>query len=158
MEFINYDEYIKNLPNDGKHIVASHDNDSIVVYQGLNKEIAEPAVKSACFHEPFRLDRLSWIKTNFMWMMYRSDWGILEERILAIYLKKSIFEKILMESHYSQFTPDQDVKLWRKSLKWSNVRIQWDPDYDPHKRSLKRRALQIGLSGEVLKNYANSTL
>jgi len=34
------------------------------------------------------------------------------------------------------------------------VRLQWDPDHDPYGNKLTRRAVQLGLKGEVLKNFA----
>ena len=36
----------------------------------------------------------------------------------------------------------------------SEVRLQWDPDHDPHGRPLARRALQLGLRGEALTSRA----
>lgn len=39
-------------------------------------------------------------------------------------------------------------------MKASQVRVQWDPDHDPHGRPLPRRAIQLGLRGDVLAAYA----
>jgi hypothetical protein len=36
----------------------------------------------------------------------------------------------------------------------SRVRLQWDPDHDPAGNPLPRRAIQLGLRGEVLRRYA----
>jgi hypothetical protein len=38
-------------------------------------------------------------------------------------------------------------------VKLSDVRLQWDPDHDPHGHPLKRRAIQLGLQGPILKSY-----
>jgi Domain of unknown function (DUF4291) len=45
-------------------------------------------------------------------------------------------------------------KEWQKALKLSDVRSQWDPDHDPKGNKLERRAIQLGLRGEFLANYA----
>ncbi|MEH2228350.1 MAG: DUF4291 family protein [Nostoc sp.] len=39
-------------------------------------------------------------------------------------------------------------------MKRSQVRLQWDPDHHPSGTKLKRRAIQLGLRGEVLAAYA----
>ena len=36
----------------------------------------------------------------------------------------------------------------------SSVRLQWDPDHDPAGGKVARRAIQLGLRGEVLARYA----
>ncbi len=40
------------------------------------------------------MNRMTWIKPNFLWMMYRSGWAVKknQERILAIKLTKKGFE------------------------------------------------------------------
>ena len=35
-------------------------------------------VKNGYFGGAFSLDRMSWIKPNFLWMMFRSGWGTKE--------------------------------------------------------------------------------
>jgi hypothetical protein len=32
--------------------------------------------------------------------------------------------------------------------------LQWDPDHDPSGRPLERRAIQLGLRGDTLRQYA----
>lgn len=36
----------------------------------------------------------------------------------------------------------------------SEVRLQWDPDHDPTGKAIERRAIQLGLRGNMLKRYA----
>ena len=33
------------------------------------------------------------------------------------------------------------------------MRLQWDPDHDPHGTPQERRALQLGLSGQTLRHF-----
>lgn len=35
------------------------------------------------------------------------------------------------------------------------VRLQWDPDHDPHGAKQTRRAVQLGLKGDILKSFNN---
>jgi hypothetical protein len=70
-----------------RQIRAVYDEQTITVYQAYNKTIAESAVKNQTFvSPPFKMDRMTWIKPSFLWMMYRSGWATKQnqERILAI--------------------------------------------------------------------------
>ena len=160
MKLIPYFEYLENLPLNGRHIVGTYTKNSVTVYQEFNKSIAQYAVRNGRFGPPFSFDRLSWIKPNFTWMMYRSDWGQANDCVLAIRIRREFFELVLEKAVYSQFfrkhysTPDK----WRKTLKESDVVIQWDPDHDPKGKSLPRRAIQLGLSGEMLRLYAGKAI
>jgi hypothetical protein len=42
---------------------------------------------------------------------------------------------------------------WAERLRRSPVRIQWDPERDPHHNALPYRSIQIGLSGEAVTRY-----
>jgi len=60
-------------PADGKHVLAQFDDQNVVVYQAFCPEIADYVVKHGKFGGPrYSFTRMTWIKTNFMWMMYRS--------------------------------------------------------------------------------------
>jgi len=93
---------------------------------------------------------MTWIKTNFLWMMFRSGWGDKsnQERTLAIWLKRESFDRILSQAVQSTFEPKMHStqKEWNKAVKNSNIRLQWDPDHHPSgaKHPL-RRAIQLGL-------------
>ncbi|WP_287521563.1 DUF4291 family protein [Okeania sp. SIO2C2] len=45
---------------------------------------------------------------------------------------------------------------WKKTLKRSPVRLQWDPDHNPMGQKVERRAIQLGLRGEILRNYSRN--
>jgi hypothetical protein len=145
------------LPASGKHIVAHTTANHIVVYQAFKAETAEYAVANQRFGYGFSFNRMSWIKPNFLWMMYRSGWASKEgqENILAIWLTKSFFEEILLESVFSSFDESRhsSVDAWKAELYSHEVRLQWDPDHDPYGKALDRRAIQLGLKGKILKRY-----
>ena len=48
----------------------------------------------------FSYSRMSWIKTNFLWMMYRCGWATKrnQERVLAIRITRQGFEEILSKA------------------------------------------------------------
>ena len=147
-----YLEMKKMWPKEGKHILAQFDSDSVYVYQAFNPKIAEFAVKNQKFGGPdFLLTRMSWIKTNFLWMMYRSNWASKkgQERILAIQLPRQSFETILSNALIPR--KQKEKGLSKDDLK---VRLQWDPDHSPSGESLPRRAIQLGLKGEILEQFA----
>ena len=62
-------------PNSGRHILAQFDDNSVIVYQAYRPAIGHFAAKHGYFGGEFSLNRMSWIKPNFLWMMYRSAWA-----------------------------------------------------------------------------------
>ncbi len=145
-------------PTKGRIILAQNDSDSIVVYQAYRPAIGNFAAQHGYFGGEFSLERMSWIKPNFLWMMYRSGWGTKEGQAmtLAIRLQRSAFENILAQAVHSKYisTLHADISDWNKALKSSDVRLQWDPDHCPQGNKLDRRAIQLGLRGPTLISYA----
>ncbi len=84
-------------PRSGRHILAQFDDDSIYVYQAYRPSIARFAVEHQAFGGDFSFGRMSWIKPNFLWMMYRSGWATKEgqEHILAVRLRRAFFDELL---------------------------------------------------------------
>ncbi|WP_256359170.1 DUF4291 family protein [Candidatus Marithrix sp. Canyon 246] len=58
------------------------------------------ALENGYFGGDFKYTRMSWIKTNFLWMMYRSGWGTKpdQEIILAIRLKTTFLDSVLTQA------------------------------------------------------------
>lgn len=139
-------------------IRAIYTKKTIRVYQAYSHQIADAVLQSGTFvSPPFKMDRMTWIKPSFLWMMYRSGWGSKpgQERILGIDLRHEGFEWALKHSSLSHY----DTKVYSSEEEWLNrkkmapVRIQWDPDRDVYLEKMQRRTIQIGLSGEALKKY-----
>src|SRR5262249_60972856 len=122
-------------PASGRHVLAQFDEESVVVYQAYRPAIGHFAIAHGYFGGAFRLDRMSWIKPNFLWMMFRSGWGRKEGQdvTLAVWLRRWAFDAILTEAVHSTFVPavyaSQDE--WQRAVACSSVRLQWDPDHDP---------------------------
>ncbi|MBL7977135.1 MAG: DUF4291 domain-containing protein [Bacteroidetes Order II. Incertae sedis bacterium] len=137
---------------------AVYDNNTITVYQAFNKYIAQSAVEHQTFvSPPFKKERMTWIKPSFLWMMYRSGWAIKEnqECILAIKIKRLGLEWALQNSCLSHFDSSvhTSYETWKKILKNSPVRIQWDPEKDIFLHPLNYRSIQIGLSDIAVERY-----
>ncbi len=156
----NYSEQVSDWPRSGRHILAQFDKKNITVYQAYRPEIGHYAVENQKFGGAFSFSRMSWIKPNFLWMMYRSGWGTKpgQEVILAVTIPCSLFDEILAKAVPSTYSSSlySDVDEWKCSVKESEVRLQWDPDHAPNGKSLERRAVQLGLRGGILERYARS--
>lgn len=162
MKFKKYIEQIKEWPEEGYHIMAQYDEEKIIVYQSYRPAIGDFAFENQFFGGPFSLNRMTWIKPNFLWMMYRNGWGTKEgqEVVLAIHLKLEAFERYLSKAVWSSYNSDiyTDREDWQTAVKSSSVRLQWDPDHDPYGKKLDRRAIQIGIRGEEIKQFAKEDI
>ena len=159
LQTIPYAQYEQGLPQSGQHILGQLRGENIIVYQAFNPQIAEYAVKNQKFGgSAYSFSRMSWIKPNFLWMMYRAGWAMKanQERILAIEIPLIQFEIILKEAVYSSFQADiyDNQAAWGKAVAHSEVRLQWDPDHNPSGAKLQRRAIQLGMKGTILKQFA----
>jgi hypothetical protein len=89
-----YVEQASRWPSKGKHILAHYAAETIVVYQAYRPSIGEYASKNGAFGGDFSYSRMSWIKPNFLWMMFRCGWGTKEgqEIILGLRLRRPFFD------------------------------------------------------------------
>src|SRR5689334_8661914 len=122
-------------PASGRHVLAQYDDETVVVYQAYRPSIGRFAAAHGYFGGDFSLGRMSWIKPNFLWMMYRCGWATKEgqEVVLAVRLKRSAFDEILRQAVHSSFVPEVygSEDAWRRAVAGSDVRLQWDPDHGP---------------------------
>lgn len=157
-----YKKQLEEWPQDGYHIMAQYDDEKVIVYQAYRSAIGHFAVENQYFGGPFSLDRMTWIKPNFLWMMYRSGWGTKsgQEVILAIHLKKEAFLRYLNQAVWSSFNPKiyETREVWQERVKASSIRLQWDPDHDPFGKKLPRRAIQIGIRNDEIRNFAQADI
>jgi hypothetical protein len=157
-----YSEQVKVWPRDGRHILAQYDEESIVVYQAYNPAIGRYAIDHGRFGGEFSFSRMSWIKPNFLWMMFRNGWGTKEnqEVTLALRIRRKFFDSLLAEAVPSSW--DRDLfatsEEWSGAVGRSAVRLQWDPDHHPSGAKLDRRAIQLGLRGSTLEAFGTSEL
>jgi hypothetical protein len=140
-----------------RQILAAYDSDGIYVYQAFKPEIVQAALAKGTFGAGFGLERMTWIKPSFGWMLHRSSYATKhrQEAILKIKLDHAGFATILAGSVETSHNPDlyPNTFAWKQALDASEVRHQWDPDRDLHGYKLERRAIQIGISGTILRRY-----
>ena len=157
-----YLEQSAEWPQSGKHILARFDAESIHVYQAYRPSIAGYAVANQRFGGEFSWSRMSWIKPNFLWMMYRCGWATKEsqECVLAIRLRRAFFDELLRAVVPSSYDPGRYASReeWQRAVATSDVRLQWDPDHDPSGHAVDRRAVQLGLRGDALRRYGQEQL
>lgn len=150
-------------PASGRQIVAHQAGEQMVVYQAYKSAIARYAVaRQQLGGSDFSYNRMSWIKPNFLWMMYRCGWAEKEnqERVLALWIAKKDMERILAQAAHSTFNAAYytDYEAWKKLLATKEVRLQWDPDHDPMGNKVERRAIQLGLKGEMLEWFGKDMI
>jgi hypothetical protein len=157
-----YAEQVKLWPQSGRHILAQFDDQTILVYQAYHPIIGLYAIEHGRFGGSFSLSRMTWIKPNFLWMMYRSGWGTKanQEMTLALRLRRSFFDSILAAAVPSTWDPEiyPCDEEWSKAVASSSVRLQWDPDHTPDGSKADRRAIQLGLRGDMLEQFATREL
>ncbi|TQO30208.1 uncharacterized protein DUF4291 [Streptomyces cavourensis] len=132
---------------------------TVTVYQAYRPSIGLPAARDGRFPAEWKRDRMTWIKPSFLWMMYRCGWGIKEgqETVLAVEIARSGLEWALANAELSHYVrgvhPDQAT--WKRNLRTTPARVQWDPERDLDLNPLPYRSLQLGLSGEASRRYAD---
>jgi hypothetical protein len=137
-------------------IRANYDDRSIIVYQAYQKAIALPAVQNNRFVPPFSLNRMTWIKPSFLWLMERSNWGLKsgQEMILAIRITRRGWEEALSQAVLTSHDP-QHYDEWAAQFEKALVHVQWDPERTLHGKSLPVNSIQVGLSRQIIEKYVN---
>lgn len=139
-----------------KEIYAYYNREHIRVYQAYNKQIAEQAVSLQTFGNNFSLNRMTWIKPSFLWLMYRSNWGTKknQEYILALDIYREAFDSLLERAVLT--SPEHNSDSWEKDFKETTVYCQWDNDRSISGKALNRYAIQIGIKSDILKDFISS--
>lgn len=142
-----------------KEVFAQYDSQCIRVYQAYNPVIAKEAIALQKFGENFNINRMTWIKPSFLWLMYRSNWGTKknQECILAIDIYRSEFNELLKKAVLT--SPDSASYTgaqWEKAFEQASVYCQWDPDRNINGNAINRAAIQIGLKGSPLREFLDA--
>ncbi len=140
-------------------IRAAYADSTITVYQAYSPEIGVPAARDGRFPAVWKRDRMTWVKPSFLWMMYRCGWGTkaAQETVLAVEISRDGFEWALRHACLSHYVPElhPDRAAWQRQLKQAPTRVQWDPERNLRLQPLPCRSLQLGLSGEAARRYAD---
>jgi hypothetical protein len=149
-------------PREGRHILGHFDEESIVVYQAYRPSIGRYAIEHRAFGGPdFSFSRMSWIKPNFLWMMYRSGWGTKEgqECSLGVRIRRAFFDRILVQAVPSTYAVEryETRDAWQVALASSRRPVAVGPrPRHPAGEKVARRAIQLGLRGDVLHAFATT--
>ena len=153
-----YLEQTLRWPRRGRVLLAQYDDESVIVYQAYRPSLGHWAAEHGYLGGDFSLNRMSWIKPGFMWMMYRSGWGTKpnQEVVLSIRIDRTAFDTILNSAVLSSYDPQlyATPEEWRADVARSDVRLQWDPDHGPTGGKRARRVIQLGLRREMIRRYA----
>jgi hypothetical protein len=103
------------------------------------------------------MNRMTWVKPSFTWMMYRSGWARKAEQevVLGIDIRRDCFEWGLARSSLSHF----DAKMhanheeWRAVKGASPMRVQWDPERTLRMEALPWRTIQVGIGPSMVDAY-----
>ncbi|MFJ7626123.1 DUF4291 domain-containing protein [Streptomyces sp. NPDC097595] len=140
-------------------IRALHTGETVTVYQAYTPSLGLPAARDGRFPAAWKRDRMTWIKPSFLWMMYRCGWGTKEgqETVLAVEITREGFDWALAHAELSHYESGvhPDRATWQRDLRRAPARVQWDPERDLHLNRLPYRSLQLGLSGEAARRYAD---
>ncbi|MEU7178947.1 MULTISPECIES: DUF4291 domain-containing protein [Streptomyces] len=146
-------------PEPARRVRALHTARTVTVYQAYAPALGDPAARDGRFPAAWKRERMTWIKPSFLWMMYRCGWATKpdQERVLAIEIDRAGFDWALRHACLSHHDPSTqpDRTTWQRQLKTSPARVQWDPERDLHLRPLSHRSLQLGLTGEASRRYAD---
>jgi hypothetical protein len=140
-----------------RQIRAVYSDTTIRVYQAYSNAIADAALAQGTFiSPPFKMERMTWIKPSFLWMMYRAGWALKDAgqcRILAIDISREGFDWALAHSCPSHPDESMTKEQWQQMKENAPVRIQWDPERDLFLQPQAHRAIQIGLSKQAVDLY-----
>lgn len=138
-------------------IRADYNRETIVIYQAYGPQIALPAVEKQTFVPPFSFQRMTWIKSSFLWLMARSNWGQKsgQEHVLAVRITRKGWEQALNEGVLTH--PEKSVypnpDEWHKQFDAARVHIQWDPEYSIRGNRLPHFSIQVGISRHLIDEY-----
>lgn len=142
-----------------RQIRADFDDEGIYVYQAFRPSTVAAALAHGTFANGFSMNRMTWIKPSFGWMLYRSGYASKnrQKAILKIKLTHAGFQEIIGQAIETSFNKRQHTTRedWKRALDASEVRVQWDPDRALEGYKLERRAIQLGIHGSVVEHYVH---
>jgi Domain of unknown function (DUF4291) len=140
-------------------IRADFDRETLVIYQAYSPAIADAALEAQRFVAPFSFYRMTWIKPSFLWLMHRSNWGHKsgQERVLAVRVKRSGWEKALSLAVLTSFEPGvfASPDEWAEQFAAAKVHLQWDPERSLRGAGLPYYSIQVGLSRHIIREYVD---
>ncbi len=132
---------------------------SLVVYQAYNDAIADAAIKANRFVAPFSLNRMTWIKPSFLWLMHRSNWAQKsnQTRVLKVRISRAGWDEALSLGVLTSFEAGvhQSSTVWREQFEAAPVHVQWDPERSFRGADLGINSIQVGLGRAVIERFVD---
>lgn len=145
-----------------REVLADYDDEGVWVYQAFRPATVAAAVEKGTFGKGFGLDRMTWIKPSFGWMLHRSGYATAkrQEAIARIKVRRAGFDEILAAGVLTSYQPEAHgtADAWDRALGGTEVHVQWDPDRALDGRPLDRRAIQLGLRGALVRRYVDELI
>ena len=138
-------------------IRAAFDAETITIYQAYSAPIARPALAAQKFVPPFSLQRMTWIKPSFLWLMERSNWGQKsgQENILAVAIRRDGWDEALGLGVLTSYEAGvhRNPQVWRAQFEAAPVHVQWDPERSLRGKDVGANSIQVGLGRAVIERY-----
>ena len=130
-----------------RQIRADYDDRTIVVYQAFSPAVADPALRANRFVPPFSVNRMTWIKPSFRWLMHRSNWAQKpgQTRILAVRVTREGWEEALSQAVLTTADP--------AALANAAVHVQWDPERSLRGAALNHYSIQVGVGRKLIQTF-----
>jgi hypothetical protein len=129
-----------------REVRADYDDATIIVYQAYNAAIASAAVAAGRFVAPFSMNRMTWVKPSFLWMMERCGYATKpnQEHVLRVRMTRAGFEQALSMA-----------ALTSGDTGPAPVRVQWDPERNLRGGELEHRSIQVGIGRQVVQRFVD---
>lgn len=162
--------------SDRQVFVGEWDEQGVYVYQAYCDDIADWALAHQRLGGPkFNTSRCTWFKPSFGWVLYRSGYGRKpgQNRVLRIKLPHGALAEILSRCKLVDTNKETRLESASKTkgpkgaVVNGNGVVQWDPERDvmapegngkEPRKMLRRRAIQIGVKGNLSEFYVCSAI
>ncbi len=142
------------LPTQGRHLLASFDDERAVVWQAHAPDVASQALADGRFGGP------GWRGDPLPSLLERCGWGtrLGRERILAVFLTRDGLDAILRQAVHAEFEAAVYASMasWRLATRWSPVSIAWYRDRDATGGELERETPRLGLRDAALSRFTDT--
>ncbi|KAF0974264.1 hypothetical protein FDP41_006874 [Naegleria fowleri] len=142
------------IQKEQEHMESHKMDECIVFYQAYNSTIANYAVQNQRFEgcSAFDMKRMTWIKPNYLWMMYRSEfakaWN--QTNILALYIQREYFEKVILENAVCSMCYPELEKYYGSKENWKKSCLKQKQKVGKFVNDIKRKEKLSQSSKHVL--------
>ena len=105
-------------------IYADYDEEGVFVYQAFKPKIVAHAVQLGTFGKGFGLDRITWIKPSFYWVLRRTKYGT-KNRMKAI-ARIKITHRAFLEILNQSIETHWDEQRFASEFEWQSALSQSD--------------------------------